>query len=57
MTDRHGNKFEGDEEEQDFIEGKKCPVDDEIYSSYLDRCPIHDEPLVPIDPEEDGHLL
>lgn len=57
MSERNPNNKESDEETVTSIDKMKCPVDDEVYDSAMGMCPTHDEQLVPIDPEEDQHLL
>lgn len=57
MKERNPNNREPDEEAVTSIDKMKCPVDDEIYEAAMEVCPTHDEPLVPIDPDRDKHLL
>jgi len=57
MSERNPNDKTRDEESVTSIDKMKCPVDDEVYEAAMEVCPTHDEPLVPIDPEEDQHLL
>ena len=57
MSERNPNDKTSDEESVTAIDKMKCPVDDEVYEAAMGVCPTHDEELVPIDPEEDQHLL
>lgn len=57
MTERNPNRKSDDAEPVTSIDKMKCPIDDEVYDAVMDICPTHGEKLVPIDPEEDQHLL